>query len=106
MAKRWGAESVVALAIRRAVADLGLEVGHPLVGWAAGYRAGPFQRLLLASYRGRTRGYTSQALSVVVIRGWRNRWDYLRAILRPSREYLEARGFRRGDRVRRALGRR
>lgn len=106
MAKRWRAEAVVALAVRRAVEDLGLEIAHPLVDWAMAYRPTLRDRVLLAAYRGRARGYTSQALSVLAISGWRNRWDYLRAILRPSRAYLEARGFRRGDRLLRAMGRR
>jgi len=105
MAARWRAEPAVALAIRRAADDLGLDSDHPLIVWARSYRPGPLARLVLASYRGRARGYTSQALSVLAISGWRNRWDYVRAVVRPSRDYLEARGFRRGDRLRRALGR-
>ena len=104
-ARRWRAEPAVALAVRRASDDLGLGSDHPLIVWARSYRPDPLERLVLASYRGRARGYTSQALSVLAISGWRNRWDYARAVVRPSRDYLEARGFRRGDRVRRALGR-
>lgn len=103
-AKRWKAEAVVALAVRRTVDDLGLVCDHPLVEWARTYRPSIRDRVLIASYRGRARGYTSQALSVLAIGGWRNRWDYLRAIVRPDRAYLEARGFRRGDRLLRALG--
>ncbi|CAB4827512.1 unannotated protein [freshwater metagenome] len=104
LAARWRATAVVALAIRMTVADLGLETDHPLIDWAQGHRPGPGDRLLLASYRGRARGYTSQALSVFALPSWRDRFDYVRAILRPSREYLDARGFRRGDRLRRAVG--
>ena len=104
MARRWRATSVVGLAIRLTIHALDFECDHPLVGWARRERPGPLDRLMLVSYRGRARGYTSQALSVLAIRGWRNRWDYTRAVVRPSRDYLAARGFRRGDRLRRALG--
>lgn len=104
LALRWRATAVVALAIRTTAADLGLETSHPLIAWAQGHRPGPGDRLLLASYRGRARGYTSQALSVFALPSWRDRFDYVRAILRPSRAYLEARGFRRGDRFRKAIG--
>ena len=104
LAARWRATAVVALAIRTTVADLGLETGHPLITWAQGYRSSVGDRLLLASYRGRARGYTSQALSVVALPGWGDRADFLRAITRPSRAYLDARGFRGGDRLRRAIG--
>lgn len=104
MAGRWRAKAPLALAICRAVDDLRLEIAHPLVELARRYRPTIRERVLLASYRGRARGYTSQALSVLAIRGWRNRWDYTRAVVRPGDDYLRARGFRRGDRFRRALG--
>jgi len=104
LALRWRATAVVALAIRTTVADLGLETDHPLIVWAQGHRPSAGDRLLLASYRGRARGYTSQALSVFALPAWRDRFDHVRAILRPSRAYLEARGFRRGDRFRKAIG--
>ena len=104
LALRWKATAVVALAIRTTVTDLGLETGHPLIDWAQGHRPSAGDRLLLASYRGRARGYTSQAFSVVALPSWRDRFDYVRAILRPSKAYLEARGFRRGDRLRKAVG--
>ena len=103
-AARWKAQAVVALAVLRTVEDLDLRIDHPLVDWARTFRPGALDRLMLAAYRGRARGYTSQALSLVVLPGARDRLDYLRAVVRPSREYLDARGFRRGDRVRKALG--
>lgn len=109
LASRWRARAVVALAIRRAMSDLEVPPdcpvrAHPLAEWAAGFRPARFDRLLLRTYRGRARGYTSQLAAVVAIRGWSARALYLRAITRPSREYLSARGFRRGERLRRALG--
>lgn len=106
LADRWRCAAVVALAVSRAVDELALEADHPLVPWARSFRPTLRDRVLLASYRGRARGYTSQAMSVAAIDGWRNRWAYLGAIVRPSREYLEARRFGRGDRLRKALGRR
>jgi hypothetical protein len=104
MARRWRVASAVALAIRTTADQLGPGIEHPLLSWARAHRTGLRDRLFLAAYRGRARGYTSQALSVFVLHGWRNRWDYLRAIVRPSQEYLESRGFRSGDRLRKALG--
>ncbi len=104
LAARWHAAPVVALAIRRTVDDLGLLVRHPLIDWARDYRTSLRDRMFIAAYRGRARGYTSQALSVFALPSWRDRRDFLAAILRPSREYVEARGFRRGDRLRKAVG--
>ena len=46
----------------------------------------------------------SVALSLVALPGTRDRVEYLRAVVRPSREYLDARGFRPGDRLRKAIG--
>lgn len=104
VAGRWRATAAVALAVRRTVEVLGVAADHPLVDWACRYRPTLRDRVLLVAYRGRARGYTSQLLSVLAVRGWQNRWAYLLAITRPSAAYLEARGFRRGDRLRRALG--
>ena len=103
-ATRWRAAPVVALAVRRTVGDLGLEASHPIIDWALAYRPSLSDRTFLAAYRGPARGYTSQALSVFALPSWRDRRDFLAAILRPSREYVDARGFRRGDRLRKALG--
>lgn len=103
-AARWRATSVVALALRRAESDLGVRVDHPLGDWARRFRPSRVDRLVLRTYRGRARGYTSQLASVIAIDGWADRSDYLRAIVRPDRAYLAARGFRRGERIRRAVG--
>lgn len=109
LATRWGARAVVAVAIRRAIEDLGVRPDHELpdhelVEWATTFRPSLLDRLLLRTYRGRARGYTSQLATVVAIHGWAAKAAYLRAITRPSSEYLVARGFRRGERLRRALG--
>lgn len=103
-ATRWKAKAVVALALQRAQTELGVTTQHPLGVWARGFRPSAADRVLLRTYRGRARGYTSQLASVVAIDGWADRSSYLRAILRPDSPYLAARGFRRGERLRRAVG--
>ncbi len=104
MAGRWRAQPVVALAVNLALDTLRAGPRHDLVGWARGFAAGPVERLLLRTYRGRARGYTSQLASLAAVPGLAQKASFLHAITRPSPEYLRARGFRRGERVRRALG--
>jgi hypothetical protein len=66
-----------------------------LVEWARSYRASPFERLLLASQRGRARAYTRHAAAVLVVPGVTGRLAYLRAIVWPQPAYLARRGYSR-----------
>lgn len=95
LAARWRAEAVLASAVRDAWRTLRLTTRPPLVEWADRYRPARRDRMLLASYRGAARGYTSQAASVLVLPSWRDRAAYLRAIAWPSQAYREARGLGR-----------
>lgn len=91
LARRWHGESVLAAAAHASWSALRITVRPPIIEWADDYRASRLDRLLLASYRGPARGYTSQAATLLVLPGLRDRAAYLRAIALPSREYREAR---------------
>jgi len=95
LARRWRAEAILARAVRDAWRTLRVTVCPPLLEWADRYRTRPLDRILLASYRGSARGYTSQAASLLVLRGIRDRASYLRAIAWPTPEYRKARGLGR-----------
>jgi hypothetical protein len=116
MARRWHAGGVVVRALRLVQERLGVDLGGTAVAAAcAGHRTSPLERALLASYRGPARGYTSQLAAAVAMPGISERFAYLRAIARPSPEYLAARqwsatsaarvaGRRMLERPRRMLG--
>ena len=105
LARRWRAEAVVARAVCHAWAALDPLFTPPLVMWARAFRPKPLDRLLLASYRGQARGFTSQAAALLVIPGIGDKLAYLRAIATPQRAYLERRGLTPGGHWRRAVAR-
>jgi hypothetical protein len=96
LARRWRAEAVVARAVCAAREALDPQYTHPLFAWAAGFRASPLDRLLLASYRGPARGFTAHGAALLVVPGITGKLAYLRAIALPQRAYLEQRGVSRG----------
>ena len=73
--------------------------------WAAGYTPSRLDRWLLSASTSQARSYTRQLASLVTIPGIGAKARFLRAILAPSPEYLEARGWSRGSHVRRAIDR-
>jgi Uncharacterised nucleotidyltransferase len=95
LAHRWRAEAVLTAALRLAWGSLRITERHALIEWADRYRTSMLDRALLASYRGRARGYTSQAATLLVLPGYRDRWAYTRALAKPSAEYRAARGLGR-----------
>ena len=101
MATRWRATAVVASAVAAAWDGLGLEPAHPLAVWAHSSELSRQDGLLLRSYRGSGRGYSSQLASLAVLRGFRARLAYAIGVGSPSKEYLAARGLRRSDLARR-----
>jgi hypothetical protein len=105
LARRWRAEAVVGRAISAAWAALEPRLTPPLLAWARTFRPGPLDRLLLASYGGPARGFTSKAAGVLVIPGVADKLTYLRAIAAPQRAYLERRGLSPGAHWRRAVTR-
>ena len=105
LARRWRSESVVALAVSQSWATLEPRFTAPLVEWAHSYMPSPFDRFLLASYRGPARGLTTQAASVLVLPGLSDKVAYLRAIAMPQRAYLARRGLSSREFWRRGLAR-
>jgi hypothetical protein len=93
MARRWQAPAVVARALALAAELLGQELSRSPIGDVfATHRATARERVLMASYRGPGRGYTSQLATVVAVAGAGERLAYLRALARPQPAYLGARG--------------
>ncbi|MGH9056518.1 MAG: nucleotidyltransferase family protein, partial [Acidimicrobiales bacterium] len=94
LARRWRAGAVVARAIDLAAGVLGPAVLESDVAAAfLDTPVAPWDRVLMASYRGPGRGYTSQAAAVVAMRGLGERAAYLWALTRPQGSYLSARGL-------------
>jgi hypothetical protein len=93
MAQRWRAPAVIARALALASDLFGQELWRlPVAAAFAGRRPTLRERVLLASYRGPGRGYTSQLATVAAVAGARERLAYLRALARPQPAYLAARG--------------
>jgi hypothetical protein len=95
LARRWRAEGVLATALQHSWTRLRLTTRPELLEWADAYRVTTFDRFVLASYRGRARGYTRQAASLLMLRGFSDRAAYVRALAFPSAEYRTARGLDR-----------
>jgi hypothetical protein len=105
LAHRWRAEAVLARALCQAWTMLDPQFTPPLVAWARDFTPRPIDRVLLASYRGSARGFTSQAAAFLVVPGFTDKLAYLRAIAMPQRTYLERRGMSPGGHWRRAVAR-
>ena len=85
----WGAQSLVAEAVRRAWTLLGVTDMVPLSAWAAAHRTTRKERRrLLAYHRARSRSLVSlQALAAIRPRA--QVFIYLKAVALPDRSYLE-----------------
>ena len=104
VARRWRCLAVVQRAVGETWSRLDL-APNELSRWAESAQPGPVDRLLMRSYLTSARSYTRPAASLVVIPGVRPRLRYLRAIVRPQREYLAARGWSQVGHARRAIDR-
>ena len=93
LADRWKATAVVRHTLRLVEEHLGIRLGRTPVGSRFAGNPSRTDRMLLASYKGAGRGYTSQLAGVVAIRGVRAKIAYLSALVHPQRSYLEARGL-------------
>lgn len=102
MARRWRGEAVVERAAHLATDTLALPCEHGLHAYAA-LGSTRQQRWLLRSYGGRPGPYATHLAAIAVIPGVRRRLRYVRAITRPSPEYLASRGWTRRGHMRRAL---
>ena len=100
-ATEWRGSSVVARAVRLVEEYVGCDLKQP----GLEPRDSRIHRILIRSYRGAGRGYSSQLAGVVAVRGARMRLAYLRAIVRPQKAYLEARGWSSAQWGRHALSR-
>lgn len=106
LARRWRSERVVAVAIRRSEAVLGISLSSTPIGTEFGaVRFRVRDRALLACYRGPERGFTSQAAGVIAVPGLRARAAYLAALGRPDNAYLRSRGWRSSSPLRQGLSR-
>lgn len=86
VARAWNAAGALALALTDAWATLAPATRPTLVDWARTYRPSPRERLAIASYRTQRRRWWWQSFAgTLFVDGWRNRVDYLRAVVPVSR---------------------
>ena len=103
-ATRWLGRAVLQRAASLAVAVGGSDSPGPLHGFAA-IAVPRRERWYLHSYLTSARGYTRELAGLAAIPGVRARLRYLRALVRPSDEYLRSRGWTERGHVRRAVQR-
>lgn len=92
LAQRWKGVGVVRRALTLVETRISVDLSSTPVGARFWGSVSVRDRLLLRTYRGRGRGYTSQLAGMVALPGLRAKSAYLRALLRPQRAYLDARG--------------
>ena len=93
MARRWGAEPVLAVALNETWEYLGLADVTSLTAWAARYRLTSKDHRLLALYRRPDAPYAKLALhSLPVLDSWGARAAFTRSLALPDREFLRYRG--------------
>ncbi|MDX1746596.1 MAG: nucleotidyltransferase family protein, partial [Halobacteriales archaeon] len=91
LAAEWDGEAVVARAVRLTWDLLGLEEEHSLAAWAESYVPSEADRRRMAAYQGARAREASRGFDALSgIPGLRGRLAFLRAMLFPDREYLEA----------------
>jgi hypothetical protein len=102
-ARAWGAESVVARALRLSWDRLGLDP-HPAAAWAGAFVPSRREARTLAAYTSSDRSYASQVVTgVSAVPGIAGRIAYVRALLLPDRRYLAGRDGTYRARLRRAV---
>lgn len=93
LARSWDGEAVVARAVRLAWERLRIERRCEIADWAHDYEVAPDDRRRMAAYRGARAREASRGLdALAVIPSLRGRTAFLRALLFPDREYLDAVG--------------
>jgi hypothetical protein len=104
LSSSWGADAVVARAVRMAADVLGLENDGPLPRWAAAFSPDRRDQRFLAVYSGATQSYAAKSFAAVrAIPGLRDKAAFLFALALPSRSYLEQRHQRPTGRWRRGF---
>ncbi len=103
MARRWRAECVLARALTNAWDTLALTDAPDLLDWARSYVPARRELQLLDSHVAPNRAHLRHLAALRVLPSTRDRAAYLRAIVWPDRQYLEARGFTRRGFTRRGV---
>jgi Uncharacterised nucleotidyltransferase len=102
LARSWRATAVVARAVNLAWTGLDLADSVALSAWAARYRPDRDEQRLLDAYIGGDQSFTRQAIATLrVIPRRRDKVAYVRSLVYPQRQYLDARNATRLDHVRR-----
>ncbi|MDH3754865.1 MAG: nucleotidyltransferase family protein [Acidimicrobiia bacterium] len=103
-AQRWKAHAVVQRAATLTCDVFDLDRSG-MLGRLAALPVPRFQRWLLRSYLTPARSYSRPLASLAVVAGAGARVRYARALLSPSKEYLDSRGWTSGRHWRRAIRR-
>jgi putative nucleotidyltransferase-like protein len=104
LSSSWGADAVVARAVRTAGDVLGLEADGPLARWAIGYSPGRRDRRSLAVYTGATTTYAAKSFAAVrAIPRLRDKAAFVFTLVLPDRRFLEQRHESPTRRLRRGL---
>jgi hypothetical protein len=92
LSSSWGADAVVARAVRVAGEALGLAGDGALTPWAAQFSPGRRDRRYLAVYLGPSATYAAKSLAALrAIPGIRDKVAFIVTLAIPDRRYLEAR---------------
>lgn len=104
LSSSWGADAVVARAVRTAGDALGVEADGPLSRWAAEFSPGRRDRRFLSVYTDVTANYAAKSFAAVqAIPRLRDKAAFVFALTLPKRRYLEQRQERQVRRWRRGL---
>ena len=93
LAASWQADSVLARAVQLTCRAFGIDVAvSPLAAWATAYQPDRRARRALAAYTDPTGGYSARSLAGLrAVPGLRDKGAYLRALVFPTREYVDPR---------------
>jgi hypothetical protein len=104
LSSSWGADAVVARAVRLAGDVLGLEPQGPLARWAVGFSPSRRDRHFLSVYTSPTANYAAMSFAAVrAIPRLRDKAAFVFTLALPRRRYLEQRGERPSGRWRRGV---
>jgi putative nucleotidyltransferase-like protein len=104
LSSSWGADAVVARAVRLASDVLASERAGPLTAWATEFSPGRRDRQFLAVYSKASRSYAAKSFAAVrAIPGMRDKAAFVVSLALPTRSYLEQRRQRASQRWLRGL---
>ena len=98
-AERDGVELVLAAAVRKVWADLGLDLDHGFARWSAAHRPDPRQERALAGYGPSSEGWATEGRTVLPALSPADRLLFLAGLAVPSRANLRSRGRLRREHV-------